>query len=167
MTPERFEGLVQSCEALAAKSPLGYKLRVIGLAALGYGYILLVLLSSLAAAGLVIVAVIAAERGTVTAGDTFLPLALSPEEMHQYRDAVQRESKVARAWLVAKEIKSDPGKPGRVLMVAPGWFRKIDTATLQRILQGLPNTHSHVVMTKKGHEAVLRRVKAVPGAQFY
>lgn len=76
MTAEQFEALIASLEQLAKRDPNGYRLRVAGLALLGYAYILAVLLLALGLLFATVIVIVQAKTAFVLIFKLGFPLAL-------------------------------------------------------------------------------------------
>jgi hypothetical protein len=110
-----------------------------------------------------------AERCQVRPSDTLVPLRLSEDERTRYREACGRESfTVSRAWVVAKVATVYPDRPIRVIVVKPRFLSRIDSNVLRRVLTAVSSSNiQHIVMTPRRHRAIVRRIKAMPGARIY
>lgn len=114
MTEAEFTALVHRPEGEAKEDPEGYRLRVVLLALLGYGYLASVLAVLLIAFALLLV--------TVT--DTMEPHGLSAEAVAALRQSVAAVPGVRRAYLACKRVRRWPEQPCYVLgfSCTPWWW---------------------------------------------
>ena len=104
------------------------------------------------------------ERAGIGPADVLDSHGLTAEQVEPFAAAARTAPGLRRAWMARKRVKHSPEVPAYAVVLEFRWWRSPTQATLQAVLNAMPNGPSIIVLNKDRNRRVSRRIRACTNA---